>query len=70
MSPGRTSCGAELSHSDSVGTFFSGRHLPSSAKRLLPEPMVKIDTAYAFDGPNGKASFIDLFEGRRQLIVW
>jgi predicted dithiol-disulfide oxidoreductase (DUF899 family) len=32
-------------------------------------PMVEIDKAYAFEGPEGKASLLDLFEGRRQLIV-
>jgi predicted dithiol-disulfide oxidoreductase (DUF899 family) len=32
-------------------------------------PMVKIDKEYAFDGPGRKAGLIDLFEGRRQLIV-
>lgn len=32
-------------------------------------PMVKIDKQYVFDGPNGKVGLIDLFEGRRQLIV-
>jgi predicted dithiol-disulfide oxidoreductase (DUF899 family) len=26
--------------------------------------------AYVFDGPEGKASLLDLFEGRRQLIVY
>jgi predicted dithiol-disulfide oxidoreductase (DUF899 family) len=33
-------------------------------------PMVKIDKEYVFDGPKGKASLQDLFEGRRQLIVY
>ncbi len=33
-------------------------------------PMVKIDSQYIFDGPQGKASLKDLFEGRRQLIVY
>src|SRR6266852_3512034 len=33
-------------------------------------PMVKIDKAYVFEGPKGKASLLDLFEGRRQLIVY
>jgi predicted dithiol-disulfide oxidoreductase (DUF899 family) len=33
-------------------------------------PMVEIDTEYAFDGPKGKASLIDLFEGRPQLIIY
>src|SRR5438309_2699606 len=32
-------------------------------------PMVKIDKDYVFAGPDGKASLLDLFEGRRQLIV-
>jgi predicted dithiol-disulfide oxidoreductase (DUF899 family) len=32
-------------------------------------PMVKIEKDYTFDGPNGKASLLDLFEGRSQLIV-
>jgi predicted dithiol-disulfide oxidoreductase (DUF899 family) len=33
-------------------------------------PMVKIDKNYVFDGPNGKLSLRDLFDGRRQLIVY
>lgn len=33
-------------------------------------PMVKVDKDYRFDGPNGKVSLLDLFEGRRQLIVY
>jgi predicted dithiol-disulfide oxidoreductase (DUF899 family) len=32
-------------------------------------PMVRIDKAYVFEGPEGTASLLDLFEGRRQLIV-
>jgi predicted dithiol-disulfide oxidoreductase (DUF899 family) len=33
-------------------------------------PWLAVDKEYAFDGPNGKASLLDLFEGRRQLIVY
>src|SRR5687768_14963126 len=33
-------------------------------------PMVKIEKEYSFEGPNGKASLLDLFEGRRQLILY
>ena len=33
-------------------------------------PWMAVDKAYAFIGPNGEASLIDLFEGRRQLIVY
>ncbi|MBA3268626.1 MAG: DUF899 domain-containing protein [Acidimicrobiia bacterium] len=32
-------------------------------------PMVKIDKDYVFEGREGKASLLDLFDGRRQLIV-
>jgi predicted dithiol-disulfide oxidoreductase (DUF899 family) len=34
------------------------------------QPMVKIDKHYEFEGPRGKASLPDLFEGRRQLILY
>jgi predicted dithiol-disulfide oxidoreductase (DUF899 family) len=33
-------------------------------------PWLAVDKRYEFDGPNGKASLLDLFEGRRQLIVY
>ena len=32
-------------------------------------PMVRIDKDYVFEGPDGPASLLDLFDGRRQLIV-
>ena len=41
--------------------------LAAERRRL---PMVRIDKAYAFDGPNGKASLLDLFDGRRQLLLY
>jgi predicted dithiol-disulfide oxidoreductase (DUF899 family) len=33
-------------------------------------PWLAVDEEYLFDGPGGKASLLDLFEGRRQLIVY
>ena len=33
-------------------------------------PWVKIDTEYVFDGPDGKETLADLFDGRSQLIVY
>ena len=33
-------------------------------------PWVAVEKEYAFDGPEGRASLLDLFEGRRQLIVY
>src|SRR6266498_4129349 len=33
-------------------------------------PMMAVEKEYAFEGPDGPASLLDLFEGRRQLIVY
>ena len=33
-------------------------------------PWLAVERQYAFEGPRGKASLLDLFEGRRQLIVY
>jgi len=33
-------------------------------------PMVEIDKDYGFDGPGGKVGLLDLFEGRKQLIIY
>jgi predicted dithiol-disulfide oxidoreductase (DUF899 family) len=33
-------------------------------------PMVRIEKEYVFDGPDGKTTLVDLFEGRRQLIIY
>jgi predicted dithiol-disulfide oxidoreductase (DUF899 family) len=33
-------------------------------------PMVKIEKDYRFSGPGGSVRFIDLFQGRRQLVVY
>lgn len=43
------------------------RDAVAAQRRRLP--MVKIEKNYVFDGPNGKSSLLDLFEGRRQLYV-
>lgn len=32
-------------------------------------PMVEIDEEYVFEGGDGKATLLDLFQGRRQLVV-
>jgi predicted dithiol-disulfide oxidoreductase (DUF899 family) len=41
--------------------------LAAERRRL---PRVLIDKPYVFEGPNGKASLLDLFEGRRQLLLY
>ena len=48
--------------------FSRQRDALSAARRQLP--MVRIDKEYVFEGPNGKESLSDLFDGRRQLIVY
>jgi predicted dithiol-disulfide oxidoreductase (DUF899 family) len=44
------------------------RDVLNAQRRALP--MVKIDKEYLFDGPSGKSSLFDLFDGRRQLITY
>jgi predicted dithiol-disulfide oxidoreductase (DUF899 family) len=41
--------------------------LAAERRRL---PMVRIDKDYVFEGRDGEASLPDLFEGRRQLIIY
>jgi predicted dithiol-disulfide oxidoreductase (DUF899 family) len=41
--------------------------LAAERRRL---PRVRIDKEYVLDGPDGAATLLDLFEGRRQLIVY
>lgn len=40
------------------------------AERRRNLPMVKVDEEYVFEGADGKLGLLDLFEGRRQLIVY
>src|SRR4029434_6916361 len=40
------------------------------AAERRPTLRVAVRKEYEFDGPNGKASLLDLFDGRRQLIVY
>ncbi|MFF4924030.1 DUF899 domain-containing protein [Kitasatospora sp. NPDC001261] len=47
--------------------FTHAREALSAERRRLP--MVRVEEDYVFEGPDGKASLADLFEGRRQLIV-
>jgi predicted dithiol-disulfide oxidoreductase (DUF899 family) len=48
--------------------FTRRRDVLNAERRRLP--MVRIEKDYVFEGPNGKASLLDLFEGRRQLIIY
>jgi predicted dithiol-disulfide oxidoreductase (DUF899 family) len=39
------------------------------AARRRELPWVKVDKTYVFDGPNGRETLSDLFDGRSQLVV-
>jgi predicted dithiol-disulfide oxidoreductase (DUF899 family) len=41
--------------------------LAASRRRM---PWLPVDKHYEFDGPTGRATLLDLFDGRRQLIVY
>ncbi len=45
----------------------AGDALAAERRRM---PRMAVEKEYAFDGPSGPASLHDLFEGRRQLIVY
>ena len=40
----------------------------NAVRRRLP--MVRIEKNYMFEGPGGEESLLDLFQGRRQLLVY
>jgi len=44
------------------------RDAMAAARRRMP--WMAVEKKYEFDGPKGKVSLLDLFEGRRQLIVY
>ena len=48
--------------------FTRQRDALDAARRELP--MVKVEKEYLFNGPDGKETLADLFEGRSQLIVY
>lgn len=45
----------------------AARDMINDERRNLP--MVKVEKNYLFEGPNGTVTLLDMFEGRRQLIV-
>ena len=48
--------------------FTRARDALAAKRRRMPR--MAVEEEYVFEGPNGKASLVDLFEGRRQLIVY
>ena len=45
----------------------AGDALAAQRRRM---PWMAVEKTYRFEGPKGKATLLDLFEGRRQLIVY
>lgn len=48
--------------------FTRARDRLSQARRDLP--WERVDKQYVFDGPNGRETLAELFDGRSQLIVY
>ncbi|MPZ81289.1 MAG: DUF899 domain-containing protein [Actinophytocola sp.] len=48
--------------------LLAARDAVSAQRRELP--WVEVDKEYVFETPDGKAGLLDLFDGRRQLIVY
>src|SRR5215468_11691503 len=48
--------------------FTRARDAMAAQRRRMP--WMAVEKAYRFEGPNGPVSLLDLFEGRRQLIVY
>src|SRR6202161_844594 len=48
--------------------FTRSRDALAAERRRMP--WMAVDKKYVFEGPKGKVSLLDLFEGRSQLIVY
>jgi predicted dithiol-disulfide oxidoreductase (DUF899 family) len=48
--------------------FTRARDAMAAQRRRMP--WLAVEKEYRFEGPSGSASLVDLFEGRRQLIVY
>ena len=46
------------------------RQRDALSAELRKLPMEAVEKDYAFQGPNGRRTLADLFEGKRQLIVY
>src|SRR5438067_11239065 len=59
---------ARKAHLAKEKEFTRLRDQLSAERRALP--CVKVDKTYGFEGPAGKTTLAELFDGRRQLIVY
>lgn len=58
---------ARLDHLTAEKELTRAHDRLTAARRRLP--MVRIETSYTFDGPGGRVTLLDLFDGREQLVV-
>ena len=49
-------------------SFTRERDALAAERRRMP--WTAVENKYQFEGPKGKVSLLDLFEGRRQLILY
>jgi predicted dithiol-disulfide oxidoreductase (DUF899 family) len=49
-------------------TVAAAMHELAAARRRMP--MVRVEHDYRFEGPDGERSLPELFDGRRQLILY
>ena len=47
--------------------FMRAKDALAAQRRRMP--WTPVEKEYVFDGPDGKATLLDLFAGRRQLLV-
>ena len=59
---------ARMAHLAKEKELTRARDALAAERRALP--WVKIDKDYVFDGPGGKTTFADLFDGSSQLLVY
>ena len=59
---------ARKQHLSKEKDFTRLRDQLSAERRTLP--WVRVEKRYVFDGPDGKETLADLFDGRSQLIVY
>jgi predicted dithiol-disulfide oxidoreductase (DUF899 family) len=67
VSPTEWQAALDALRSEEKALTRAGAALAAKRRRL---PMVRIEKSYDFDGPDGKATLLDLFEGRRQLLLY
>ncbi len=67
VSPGDWRAARDAMQAKEKAYTRAGDALAAERRRM---PWMAVEQDYAFDGPDGRASLLDLFAGRRQLIVY